>query len=70
MHDSTAATPAPESSAWPAPPTAAVADAALRLGVDARLAPVAMRPLLTCAPLAGRATRMPLRRAFRLWNRA
>ena len=55
MHDSTAATPAPEASAPPAPPTAAVADAALRLGVDARLAPVALRPLLPCAPLAGRA---------------
>ena len=55
MHDATAATPGharPEASA---PPTAAVADAALRLGVDARLAPVALRALLPCAPLAGRA---------------
>ncbi len=39
----------------PAPPTAAVADAALRLGVEARLAPVALRPLAPCAPLSGRA---------------
>ena len=56
MHDATAATPAPEASASPAPPappTAAVADAALRLGVDARLAPVALRAVPPCAPLAG-----------------
>lgn len=36
-----------------APATAAVADAALRLGVDARLAPVALTPLVPCPPLAG-----------------
>ena len=35
------------------PPTAAVADAALRLGVEARLAPVALRPLGPTAPIAG-----------------
>ena len=55
MHDATAATSAPEASASPAPPTAAVADAALRLGVDARLAPVGLRALAAVAPLAGRA---------------
>lgn len=38
-----------------APPTAAVADAALRLGVEARLAPVALGSLLPVAPLVGRA---------------
>lgn len=37
----------------PVPPTAAVADAALRLGVDARLAPVSLRSLLPCPPVAG-----------------
>ena len=35
------------------PPTAAVADAALRLGVEARLAPVSLRPLLPTPPIAG-----------------
>ena len=35
------------------PPAAAVADAALRLGVEARLAPVSLRPLLPTAPIAG-----------------
>ncbi|TYL53383.1 RraA family protein [Agromyces mariniharenae] len=35
------------------PPTAAVADAALRLGVEARLAPVSLRSLLPTAPIAG-----------------
>jgi 4-hydroxy-4-methyl-2-oxoglutarate aldolase len=39
----------------PTPPTAAVADAALRLGIEPRLAPVALRPLAACAPLSGRA---------------
>ncbi|PWC05979.1 RraA family protein [Agromyces badenianii] len=38
-----------------APPTAAVADAAMRLGIDARLAPVALRPLVTGVRLSGRA---------------
>src|SRR5215207_2362406 len=37
------------------PPTAAVADAALRLGIEARLAPVRLQPLLPTAPIAGRA---------------
>src|SRR5215207_2096564 len=35
------------------PPTAAVADAALRLGIEARLAPVHLRALLPIPPLAG-----------------
>ena len=35
------------------PPTAAVADAALRLGVEVRLAPVSLRPLLPAPPVAG-----------------
>ena len=35
------------------PPTAAVADAALRLGVEARLAPVVLRPAFPTAPIAG-----------------
>jgi 4-hydroxy-4-methyl-2-oxoglutarate aldolase len=39
----------------PTPPTAAVADAALRLGIEPRLAPVALRPLAACTPLSGRA---------------
>jgi 4-hydroxy-4-methyl-2-oxoglutarate aldolase len=51
MSDPAASTPP----AAPAPPTAAVADAALRLGVDARLAPVALRALLPTAPINGRA---------------
>src|SRR5215203_1230123 len=51
-----AATPSESTApARPAPPTAAVADAALRLGVDARLAPVRLQPLLPTAPIAGRA---------------
>jgi len=37
------------------PPTAAVADAALRLGIVARLAPVHLRPLGPVTPLDGRA---------------
>ncbi|WP_448808261.1 RraA family protein [Agromyces bauzanensis] len=47
--------PEPTAHTLQALPTAAVADAALRLGVDARLAPVALKPLVPCAPLAGRA---------------
>lgn len=35
------------------PPTAAVADAALRLGVEARLAPVVLRSAFPTAPIAG-----------------
>ena len=35
------------------PATAAVADAALRLGVEARLAPVALRSILPTVPIAG-----------------
>lgn len=35
------------------PATAALADAALRLGVEARLAPVALRPIRPTAPIAG-----------------
>ena len=51
-----AATPSGSTApARPAPPTAAVADAALRLGVDARLAPVRLQSLLPTAPIAGRA---------------
>lgn len=38
-----------------APPTAAVADAALRLGIEARLAPVSLRPLSAATPVSGRA---------------
>ena len=49
-----ASTP-PAPAASPAPPTAAVADAAVRLGVEARLAPVRLRPLLPTGPIAGRA---------------
>jgi len=55
MHDATSSPstrPGPEASA---PPTAAIADAALRLGVEARLAPVGLRALAAGAPLAGRA---------------
>jgi 4-hydroxy-4-methyl-2-oxoglutarate aldolase len=37
----------------PTPPTAAIADAALRLGVEARLAPVRLRPLLPVMPIGG-----------------
>ena len=37
----------------PVPPTAAVADAALRLGIEARLSPVSLRPVLPTAPIAG-----------------
>ena len=37
----------------PVPPTAAVADAALRLGIEARLAPVSLRPVLPTVPIAG-----------------
>jgi 4-hydroxy-4-methyl-2-oxoglutarate aldolase len=39
----------------PTPPTAAIADAALRLGIEARLAPVHLRPLLPVMPIGGRA---------------
>ena len=35
------------------PPTAAVADAALRLGIEARLAPVRLRALLPTSPIQG-----------------
>ena len=35
------------------PPTAAVADAALRLGIEARLAPVGLRPLLPTGAIDG-----------------
>ena len=49
------ATPSASMPPRPAPPTAAVADAALRLGVDARLAPVRLQPLLPTSPIAGRA---------------
>jgi regulator of RNase E activity RraA len=37
----------------PVPPTAAIADAALRLGVEARLAPVSLRAVAPCPPVAG-----------------
>ena len=37
------------------PPTAAIADAAHRLGIEARLAPVGLRPLAPVAPIGGRA---------------
>ncbi|MDR6905563.1 regulator of RNase E activity RraA [Agromyces sp. 3263] len=55
MQEATPVTPPePDPEAF-APPTAAIADAALRLGVDARLAPVGLRALGPVAPLAGRA---------------
>lgn len=50
-----ATAPAAQATAPTAPPTAAIADAALRLGVDARLAPVSLRRLQPGVPLAGRA---------------
>lgn len=58
MHDATPSPAASEpagGSAASAPPTAAIADAALRLGVEARLAPVGLRALAPVAPLVGRA---------------
>ena len=58
MHDATPSPAASEPAGGPAasaPPTAAIADAALRLGVEARLAPVGLRALAPVAPLVGRA---------------